>query len=67
MTEEIMEEDDLVTIISSKSGSSKDTLPWVEKYRPNSLSELIAHEEIIQICKKDNTLSQKCPWRFIFL
>ena len=55
-----MEEDDLVTIISSKSGGSKDTLPWVEKYRPNSLSELIAHEEIIQICKKDNTLSQKC-------
>ena len=26
-------------------------LPWVEKYRPNSLSELIAHEEIINICE----------------
>lgn len=27
----------------------KSQLPWVEKYRPNSLEELIAHEEIIQI------------------
>jgi replication factor C subunit 3/5 len=30
----------------------KDSLPWVEKYRPNSLEELIAHEEIIQILNK---------------
>ena len=29
--------------------NSKSQLPWVEKYRPNSLEELIAHEEIIQI------------------
>jgi len=28
------------------------SLPWVEKYRPNSLDELIAHEEIIQILNK---------------
>ena len=33
-------------------GSSKDTLPWVEKYRPSSLDELIAHEEIIHILNK---------------
>jgi hypothetical protein len=26
-------------------------LPWIEKYRPKSLSELIAHDEIITICK----------------
>ena len=32
--------------------SAKDTLPWVEKYRPNSLDELIAHEEIIHILNK---------------
>ena len=32
--------------------NAKDTLPWVEKYRPNSLDELIAHEEIIQILNK---------------
>ncbi|KAJ1438323.1 hypothetical protein B484DRAFT_412811 [Ochromonadaceae sp. CCMP2298] len=30
----------------------KNTLPWVEKYRPKSLGELIAHEEIIQILNK---------------
>jgi replication-associated recombination protein RarA len=30
----------------------KNTLPWVEKYRPNSLDELIAHEEIIHILNK---------------
>jgi replication factor C subunit 3/5 len=30
----------------------KDSLPWVEKYRPNSLDELIAHEEIITILNK---------------
>ena len=30
----------------------KSQLPWVEKYRPNTLSELIAHEEIIQILNK---------------
>lgn len=29
-----------------------DTMPWVEKYRPKSLTELIAHEEIIQILNK---------------
>jgi replication-associated recombination protein RarA len=27
-------------------------LPWIEKYRPTSLEELIAHEEIIQILNK---------------
>jgi hypothetical protein len=26
-------------------------LPWIEKYRPKSLSELIAHEEIVNICQ----------------
>lgn len=30
----------------------RDTLPWVEKYRPKSLDELIAHEEIIRILNK---------------
>jgi replication factor C subunit 3/5 len=29
-----------------------NSLPWVEKYRPKSLTELIAHEEIIQILNK---------------
>jgi hypothetical protein len=26
-------------------------LPWIEKYRPKSLGELIAHDEIINICE----------------
>lgn len=29
-----------------------DVLPWVEKYRPSSLSELVAHEDIISILTK---------------
>jgi replication factor C subunit 3/5 len=32
--------------------NTKDTLPWVEKYRPSSLDELIAHDEIITILNK---------------
>lgn len=34
------------------SRAEKDTMPWVEKYRPKSLNELIAHEEIIHILNK---------------
>ena len=30
---------------------SQSQLPWIEKYRPKSLSELIAHEEIVNICE----------------
>jgi DNA polymerase III delta prime subunit len=30
----------------------KNDLPWVEKYRPNKLSDLIAHEDIIRIIDK---------------
>ena len=29
--------------------SAKQSLPWVVKYRPSSLSDLIAHEDIISI------------------
>jgi hypothetical protein len=32
-------------------------LPWIEKYRPKSLSELIAHEEIVNICQFSSFLS----------
>ena len=35
---------------TKSSNTTPSTLPWVEKYRPSSLSELIAHEEIISIC-----------------
>lgn len=44
-----MEIDDETVAVKA---SSKDSLPWVEKYRPNSLDELIAHEEIINILNR---------------
>eukprot|EP00929_Paragymnodinium_shiwhaense_P122985 TRINITY_DN9635_c0_g1_i1.p1 TRINITY_DN9635_c0_g1~~TRINITY_DN9635_c0_g1_i1.p1 ORF type:complete len:350 (-),score=88.95 TRINITY_DN9635_c0_g1_i1:151-1200(-) len=30
----------------------KERLPWVEKYRPNSLQELVAHEDIIRTIER---------------
>lgn len=35
--------------IPTGSKNDKHGLPWVEKYRPSSLQELIAHEDIIKI------------------
>ncbi len=29
-----------------------ENLPWVEKYRPNALQEMIAHEDIIGTIRK---------------
>ena len=31
-------------------------LPWVEKYRPNALQELISHEDIISTIRLDAAL-----------
>ena len=31
----------------TESEKSSPNLPWVEKYRPNALDELISHEDII--------------------
>lgn len=44
--------EDAPVAVSSSSGAAinnKNGLPWVEKYRPSSLDELIAHEDIINI------------------
>merc|ERR1719174_2513038 len=30
----------------------KELLPWVEKYRPSSLGELVAHEDIIRTIER---------------
>lgn len=50
--EEIMDvEDDAPLAVRGKK-DPKDHHPWVEKYRPKSLDELIAHEEIIQILNR---------------
>ncbi|CAM9804885.1 unnamed protein product, partial [Choristocarpus tenellus] len=32
--------------------TSKQSLPWVEKYRPASLDDLVAHEDIVGILDK---------------
>ena len=34
------------SVLQSKA-LAVDTLPWVERYRPKSLDELISHEEIV--------------------
>jgi replication factor C subunit 3/5 len=58
MAEDNMDVDNVVDIekendksISTTSKSHHD-LPWVEKYRPKNLDELIAHEEIISTLNK---------------
>lgn len=37
--------------VENEKTSELNDLPWVEKYRPKQLSDLVAHEEIINICK----------------
>ena len=36
---------------SNKKKNSVDTLMWIEKYRPNTLSDLLSHQEIISTLK----------------
>lgn len=36
-------------IIKKKDGIEKN-LPWVEKYRPHQISDLISHKYIIETC-----------------
>jgi hypothetical protein len=33
------------------AADAKDQLPWVEKYRPDNLSEIISHEHIVSTSK----------------
>merc|ERR1712232_1490030 len=33
-------------------GGGKAQLPWVEKYRPSSLTELVAHEDIVRMIER---------------
>eukprot|EP00542_Grammatophora_oceanica_P009945 CAMPEP_0194044086 /NCGR_PEP_ID=MMETSP0009_2-20130614/15610_1 /TAXON_ID=210454 /ORGANISM="Grammatophora oceanica, Strain CCMP 410" /LENGTH=347 /DNA_ID=CAMNT_0038688511 /DNA_START=48 /DNA_END=1091 /DNA_ORIENTATION=- len=43
------EEQDGVEPMETEINDDLFLLPWVEKYRPNSLDELVAHEDIISI------------------
>ena len=38
--------------MEEEKGPRKANLPWVEKYRPNALQELISHEDIIKTIRK---------------
>ena len=66
-----MEVEDHSTLVGGNTNSSsnappdrkqqdKNGLPWVEKYRPSNLDELIAHEDIRNILKQLIT-SKKLP------
>lgn len=48
-------------VAASELKTVADTLPWVEKYRPASLDELIAHEDIISTsaCPIFHAISQR--------
>ena len=34
-------------------------VPWVEKYRPESMDDLLGHEDITRTSKQNNILNQK--------
>lgn len=38
------------TKMDIETPSKAITLPWVEKYRPKGLSDLISHEYILKTC-----------------
>lgn len=48
-----MEVDEIVVVPSSHPKESKN-LPWVEKYRPQGLGDLVSHEEIIKTSRFQN-------------
>ena len=51
-----MSSDDKMDIETTSSGVDdvpvKASLPWVEKYRPSTFQDLIAHEDILSILEK---------------
>ena len=37
--------------IEANQRNAESNLPWVEKYRPETLGDLISHEAILDTCK----------------
>jgi hypothetical protein len=48
------------SIEPSDGSRRKANLPWVEKYRPNALEELISHDDIVRTIRK--FISQVCKY-----
>lgn len=47
------------TLYSNKQDNSKDNLPWIEKYRPKNINEIVSQEKVIKSLKislKSNNL-----------
>ena len=44
-----------------KLTNNSTILPWVEKYRPSTLSDLVAHEDIVSI------LTVRCCLYYLYL
>jgi hypothetical protein len=43
-------EEDRTSVRVRRDRLNKESLPWVEKYRPSSFEELVAHQDIITTC-----------------
>lgn len=56
-------------IISDENGDSHGNLPWVEKYRPKGLEDVVHHSDIISTCimllmpGRSNNFSAPLYWR----
>ena len=48
------------------SENRKANLPWVEKYRPNALEELISHDDIVKTIRKFISQVRNLEFQFPF-
>lgn len=48
MMVDAVETDNGRATMESRRSEAKKTLPWIEKYRPATLSDLISHEDIVK-------------------
>lgn len=53
-----------ISDLTNSRFKSVDNLPWVEKYRPTKLDNIVSHEEIISILKR--FITQRCLPHLLF-